>query len=327
LNHPVVPSNRLHVLSSFADDQIALAKHERESAFCLAQQAYQNHMARRQAEWANLKAQSVSAWKQRRILSWLNRVWVMLCFCLRDRPSHPRMARTTDEEFRFRAGQEGEKRVLRALFAAMPSDWHVVSGYCNLAGETDFVLLTPNGMMVVEVKSYSGEIRCIGNVWTAGKRIRGQWHEKPIRDGGGRAPNQQVNAVADGLASCFGKIAPGLGVGKVLRAVIFASQNARIVRIEHPGVNLVCAPEHLTQERLRRLFPPKSTPLDTGKLLEIIQRDHQFHEKRRTARQKQLSIGKANFRGRDRQAASARFLNHRTGNQVPCNSCAPPRTG
>jgi hypothetical protein len=209
---------------------------------------------------------------------------------LADLPSPPsRIFCPTVDEARFQAGFQGEERVLQALFAIIPQDWHVVSGYVNMAGETDFVLVTPNGLMAIEVKSYSGNIYCLENTWFARKSVGKRWIDKPIQDQGGRPPNQQVNAVADKLEMCFAKLAPDLGIGLVKRVVVFAALNARLVKFQNPGVNMICTPAHFTQERFMGLLPPREKPLNTIRMLEIIQRDHRFCESRRKTAQKRGS--------------------------------------
>jgi len=277
---------RLHVLSSYAADNIEAARRERESAFDEANERYRATLEQRQAEWDGLKDQFLQLWQGKKYLACLSMGLEMLIFKLKPAPTPPRASAVTNAEYRFFAGMEGEERVVRALFAAMPDDWHVVSGYCNAAGETDLILVTPNGLAAIEVKSYSGEIFCHGNNWFARKKVRGQWLDKQIQDRGGRSPNQQVNAVADGLASCFAKLAPELAVGKIKRAVVFASENAHISlgNIISPGVDLLCSPAFFSKETLLRLLPPRATPLSTEKLLRIIQRDHQYHEARRSTR-------------------------------------------
>lgn len=279
-----VTSNRLHVLSAFASDQLDALKQARMDDFRLRQGEYQQEQANKEAEWTTRKTQCATAWKERRFLSLPGKLWGLFLLSLEGSAPPPILTAPSVEENIRQAGLDGEVRVQHKLFAVIPESWEVISGYHNSKGETDFILVTPNGLMVIEVKSYSGWICCLGDDWFALKPVRGGWIKNPIQDGGRRSPNQQVNAVADSLEGYFVKFGPNLGVGRVKRAVVFAAQNSGIHQVEQPGVELVCTLDSLTQECLLDVLPPRESPLDIGKLLKMIKKDHQFHETQRRNR-------------------------------------------
>jgi len=278
--------NRLHILSSFASGKLADLRQAREDDFRLKQDAHQQKQARRQAEWTAQKAQCAAAWKKRQFRPLLADFWGLLRLSFKGSIYPPQLAPPSDEEGVLQAGLEGEDRVLHALFAAIPENWHVVSGYRNNKGETDFILVAPNGLMTIEVKSYSGLICCQGDDWFALNRARGGGiGKKTIQDNGGRSPNQQVNAIADSLEEYLRKFDSSLDVGRVKRAVVFAARNSAIYQVRQPGVDLVCTADSLSQGLLLDFLPPRKSPLDAEKLLKMIKRDHNHHhEKRRTRR-------------------------------------------
>jgi hypothetical protein len=293
------PSDRLHILSDFTGGNLAKLEASRQDAhqrnmaawseLCeLRTVAWENGKVRWEEEKNSYKPALLAAWREGRYFNALKVLVQWYLFSMRDPypgspsyPPKPYVPAATDDEHRIRSGKDGENRVLHELAMIAPSDWQVVCGYQNAFGETDLILVTTNGLMNIEVKAYSGDIYCDGDVWIA-RNVRGrQVYQKNVQDRGGRAPNQQVNEVANGLENFFDRHASTLNVGKIRRAVVFAALNARIMRIQHPGVDLVCAVGDLTQQIVLQLLPSRAAPLDVARVIEAIKRDHAYHEKRR----------------------------------------------
>jgi hypothetical protein len=245
-------------------------------------------------EKEKLRRRSDEAWKRSRFLAWFG-----LClqrgfnglFSPSPRPPVPEDA--SESEQIFRHGQKGEKSVIQRLLATTPQDWVLVSGYQNRAGETDILLVTPNGIAAIEVKNWSGTIRCSGDQWTRsreyfakGGKGRKSWKTESLQDKGGRSPARQVNAVSDGLENFFMQRALRLKAGKIQRWVVLPMENANFEYnpARPPDVNLVVPLRLLTVDILRRRLQPRQEPLDVPAVLEKIRQDHQFWTKRRAKR-------------------------------------------
>ncbi len=68
----------------------------------------------------------------------------------------------------YRKGQEGEDRVVEIMRQSLDGNWRlfrnvILSG--RNKGDIDAILVGPSGVWVLEVKSYSGEYRNIGDQW------------------------------------------------------------------------------------------------------------------------------------------------------------------
>jgi hypothetical protein len=68
----------------------------------------------------------------------------------------------------FRKGQRGEERILDSLYHALDGNWWL---FRNLdlpgqkIGDVDYILVGKHGVRVLEVKSYGGEFRTVGDKW------------------------------------------------------------------------------------------------------------------------------------------------------------------
>ncbi len=63
-------------------------------------------------------------------------------------------------------GSEGEKLVTRSL-RQLNDNYYLINGITlsDSRGDTDHIVLGPNGIFVIETKNYSGEISCDGDEW------------------------------------------------------------------------------------------------------------------------------------------------------------------
>jgi hypothetical protein len=74
--------------------------------------------------------------------------------------------------FSFKAGIEGEKAVVEAL-QELDDSYYLINDLMagRGRGNIDHVLLSPKGILVIETKNYTGDVRCDGNRWRKkGKR-------------------------------------------------------------------------------------------------------------------------------------------------------------
>jgi hypothetical protein len=84
--------------------------------------------------------------------------------------------RTTHQMTLYRKGQRAEERILDALYHALDGSWWL---FRNLdlpgqkIGDIDFILVGKHGIRVLEVKSYGGEFRTVGDKWE--RRIARRW--------------------------------------------------------------------------------------------------------------------------------------------------------
>jgi hypothetical protein len=68
----------------------------------------------------------------------------------------------------FRKGQRGEERILDAMYHSLDGNWWL---FRNLdlpgqkIGDVDYILVGKNGVRVLEVKSYGGVFRTVGDKW------------------------------------------------------------------------------------------------------------------------------------------------------------------
>ncbi len=75
-----------------------------------------------------------------------------------------------------RKGQRGEERIMSMLYQHLDSNWWV---FRNLefpgrrSGDIDFVLVSPQGMWIIEAKTLDGEYRNIGEHWE--RRLGSRW--------------------------------------------------------------------------------------------------------------------------------------------------------
>jgi hypothetical protein len=80
-----------------------------------------------------------------------------------------RLLDNIDKKIRlYRKGQRGEERILNTMFSALDGNWWLfrnleLPGQRN--GDIDFVLVGSKGIWAIEVKTYDGEYRTVGDRW------------------------------------------------------------------------------------------------------------------------------------------------------------------
>jgi hypothetical protein len=158
----------------------------------------------------------------------------------------------------------------------------MLRGYRNRRGETDHVLVGPAGVWAVEVKRRRVLLHAVGDRWwyqrisAGGRGYESEW----AVDGGGRNWSQQVGQIAHDLAVWLER--QGHQV-LVRTAVMLMHEQARLVECVEPGVDFVGTDPRQLLDAIIRWFP---TPLDTETcrdIVRLIERDHNFHAKRRRA--------------------------------------------
>lgn len=179
-------------------------------------------------------------------------------------------------------GERGEQALLAAL-AQLGDDWIAFTGYQTKAGEADVVLVGPDGVWVIEVKTRRVRLTIAGpDRWyidklSASGRSQGQ---DVATDGGGRVWGRQASDAADALGRWLERQGHTVAIRS---AVMLMDPMAEIVVHGDAGVDLVSArpPDLLVTVRIR------ATPLtaDQRRAIEgLIRRDHAHTTKRRAER-------------------------------------------
>lgn len=277
---------RVVKLSDHSGDELDKARTRRRAEHSQAEQAWGMAVRRRQEAIEAHAQATAAAWRAGRLLAAAIEGLRWLSARLSSKPAAPVLACASDEEERLAAGRQGEARVLESLAAAFDDRWIAFQGYFNRGGETDLLLVGPAAVAAIEVKCLRGTVHCTGAVWTRDKTDRfGNVVERgqPVRDAKGRAPSQQVNAVADALQAQFAR--KGYAV-KVKRAVILAHDASQLGTVREPGVDLIAA---IADPRLHehwRLLVQSSggESFDVEQLGRIVSADHAFHTREQSRR-------------------------------------------
>lgn len=271
------------VLSDHAQDRATAAAQKRQRDFEDALAHHKTLLDRRDQRSAELAQATRTAWVQRRYLAWLASFPPRLLHQLSTRPAAPAKASAQRDEVVFRAGAEGERKVVQALSAQLSDDWVAILGYRNPAGEIDLVLVGPPGVMAVEVKFLNGKVSCEGDRWWRDKYDRyGNLVEAgiAIADRGGRAPSAQVNASADRLQRFLADRTP---VRRVLRCVVLAHESSSIGHLKSVTVDAVVLARELKVEAIFARKLPDGERLRVDDLVRLIGQDHEYHQRRRSS--------------------------------------------
>jgi hypothetical protein len=139
------------------------------------------------------------------------------------------------------AGESGERRLFHHMDQRLGDEWIMFQGYLTRSGEADAVLVGPNGVWVVEVKTQRVRLSVEGDDWTyvrLGRHGRPEGPPRPAVDGGGRTWGRQVSEAATALAQALDEAGCPVTIGT---AVVMMSRRAEVVRRRDPDVDLVTA--------------------------------------------------------------------------------------
>lgn len=207
-------------------------------------------------------------------------------------PMRPAPALASDKESTWASGQVGEQRMRAVLERMLGDGWVGLVGYFNRGGEMDLLVVGPSAVVAIEVKYLNGVVHCRGDRWTRDKFDRhGNLVEQdlPVQDRKGRAPSRQVNESADALEAFLASRGQRI---KVRRAVVLAHDLSRLGEVKGPGVDFVDALASSDfSSRLRTLLAGGAdhpqAGYDVNALVDLIERDHAFHSRRKAVRQGQ----------------------------------------
>lgn len=127
----------------------------------------------------------------------------------------------------YRLGQEGEDRVAEVILQSLDGNWYLFRNV-NLPGrnkgDLDAVLVGPSGVWVLEVKTFNGEYRNIGDQWEY--RAGNRW--KVVKTNPGRQANNNAIRLANFLKADNIK-------QWVTPVVVWANRESEL-KVENPGV-------------------------------------------------------------------------------------------
>ena len=148
---------------------------------------------------------------------------------------------------RYQRGMEGEEAVLQTL-RGLPDGYAAVTNFVvpgTRQGDTDLLVLGPAGILVVEVKAYTGHYACHGDAWFA---VHPDGTRQPLRSSVSRQAKRSRKAIAHYLIDC--------DIAAPVHAVAVFRPGVRLELI-HPTVPV------LTQDSLRDYIlqlPPAPRP-------------------------------------------------------------------
>ncbi|MEV4620039.1 nuclease-related domain-containing protein [Asanoa sp. NPDC049573] len=167
---------------------------------------------------------------------------------------------------------------LTAALGVLPDDWVMLRGYRNRRGETDHVLVGPQGIWAVAVKRRRIRLHAVGDRWWWEKLdARGRSIETGWAVEGGRSWARQVNDIADDLAAWLRRNRHDV---PVRTAVVLLHEQAQLGRCQDPTVSLVGTGPTQLLEALARYAAPLAAP----EIADLVRRDHAFHQRRRDRR-------------------------------------------
>lgn len=287
-------------LSDHAADQLNAAARQREAAMEQSLARYEAALAARRQKSDTLRGQAARAFGEKRLFAWLWHLARWACHAaFAAKPARPMLTPPDEREQVWAAGSDGEQRVADILNQALPADWTLIRGYKNGGGEIDQIIVSPLGVLAIEIKYIKGTVFCDGDHWWRDKYDRyGNRVEQgiAIADRGGRSPSAQVNAAADRLQNF---LASRMQVKRVARAVVLAHEASRIGQMHKPTVDLVATLAHLySRELIEQRMPGLPAGVSPQRVIEAIQKDHAYQQHGRSRR------GQAHKATRKAKAAS-----------------------
>lgn len=160
---------------------------------------------------------------------------------------------------RLARGTEGEDAVLQTL-RGLPDAYTAIASFVapgTRQGDVDLLILGPAGVLVVEIKSYTGRYGCHGDAWFA---LRADGTRQPLRGSVSRQLKRGRKAVAHYLVDCdvslpvqaVAVFRPGVQLELRHPTVAIISQDALCEHI----VSLPPAPRPVLLSEVEPLFAP-----------------------------------------------------------------------
>ncbi len=160
---------------------------------------------------------------------------------------------------RYSRGTEGEDAVLHAL-QSLPDEYTAVANFVapgTRQGDMDLLVLGPAGILVIEVKSYTGRYACHGDSWFA---VHADGTRQPLRTSVSRQLKRARKAVAHYLVDAdaaapvhaVAVFRPGVHLDLIHPTVPIVTQDA----LRDHVLNLPPAPRPISMSEMELLFAP-----------------------------------------------------------------------
>ncbi len=178
------------------------------------------------------------------------------------------------------AGIAGEDAMCAAL-RFLPDDWLLFRGYANRRGEVDLLLVGPDGVWAIEVKSRGVRVHVDGDRWSFEKiRYDNVVESGVLQDRGGRGWGRQVGEVAQELERFLASRGQRVGVRT---AVVLLHPAAELGICRDLRVTVFSVGTQYLIERLR-VEPQALDRRTCDAVARLVRRDHAFHVARRAGR-------------------------------------------
>lgn len=179
------------------------------------------------------------------------------------------------------AGMAGEQQVAADLSAVLGGEWVLFRGYRNGRGEIDHLLLGPGGMFAIEVKYHNATVYITGDEWRFEKfdRWGNRVEQGRIADRTGRSPSEQVNDSAGELERFLHSRGQHVSIARI---VILNHPRSRVGSQRNATAQVATSSRDIVDLVSRSPF--EFTAGRVAQLAGLIERDHRFHEARRSRR-------------------------------------------
>ena len=226
-------------LSDHTNDQVEEHVRGRQATFSRKLDERNKAAERRDQKRQEYRDQLDSAVRERKVMGSVKGVWNVLFGDLPKVPPNPTLEAASRGEEVWKAGNDGELKVVDYLSSRLSDEWTLVSGFMTGKGEIDLILIGPAGVFTLEVKYVRGTVHCDGDRWWRDKYDKyGNLVETAvsIRDARGRAPSRQLNEAADVVELLLDR---RFGKGRVRRVVVLAHEDSALGTIINSTIDAV----------------------------------------------------------------------------------------
>lgn len=276
-------------LSDHTADMALRAATKREEEYSAALASYHTAISSREANLKSLKISVREAWNNRKIFLSIIYLAKLGLGYLAEKPPVPELRAAGRDEIVWASGKEGERKVFSYFADRLSDEWTLFSGYRNVKGEIDQILVGPSGVFAIEIKYHNGVVHCDGDRWWSDKYDRyGNMVEiKEIKDKKGRCPSKQINEPADLLQKFLAK---RTGISRVYRCIVLSHDSSRLGTLNNVLVDFVV---DINSFEVQKLFALSAIALEAKqieRIIHAISKDHEYYDKPRVPSVQSLSV-------------------------------------
>lgn len=275
---------RLFKLSNHAQQLAEQAQTDRENLDVQALRTYLEACSIREQRSSAFKARLLASISRLQVGTFVSTAANWSAHRLSARPKKPRPSPVLQREQIWRSGQHGEEIASQYLSRALPDEWFGVSGYKNIKGEVNLILVSPQGMVCLEIKYLNATVHCLGDEWSRDKFDRfGNLVEsgRPIHDMTGRSPARQLLEPCAALAEFI----ESWGLPFYLptwTAVLLTHANSRVGQTSCPTVDFVGRLDTFLQDPMMRALQGRTPTVNVPVIVELLHMHHRLCEKRQS---------------------------------------------